>query len=620
MEKEQKKINIKFNILAIISIIIFSFALSPITLQNDTYYTIKIGELILENGIDMKDHFSWHEDLPYTYPHWAYDVGMYLIYEGGNKVGQTLKDIDFVKEERKKQEEYNKLEENTDVNEILETGYETGEVVQENAFVAAIAKTINNADFGMLFIYLSTVIFASILGVLIYNIGRKLTKNNLVSFIITLGVMYLLKDFIAARAQLVSFILFALTILFIENFMQSKKKRYLVGLIIISIILANLHVAVWPFFFVLFLPYIAEYLIVCFMDLHLNSHISISRKKSKLKRMKTKNIEQEKIQKQQKTVEEAIEKLDKIKNKTEQIRKEPYKIRVTKNKAVLWLILVMLICTFTGLLTPLGDTPYTYLSKTMAGNTTQSISEHLPLTLFNDKPTMVVLTLFLLILIFTDTKIKLSDLFMLAGLVFMSFMSRRQISLLLIIGGLVFQKLVCELINKYDKVNFRKLSEYFSSILGRLLIIAIICTLSLMVFSPKKGNKFINTASYPEDAATYILENLDIRNMKLYNEYNYGSYLLFRGIPVFIDSRADLYTPEFNKFIDEDGEEIRRDIFSDYINISSIGTYYDTKFGEYGITHVMCVTNAKLNMFLARDIKYKELYKDNNFVIYERLE
>ena len=402
--------------------------------------------------------------------------------------------------------------------------------------------------------------------------------------------------------------------------MQSKKKRYLVGLIIISIILANLHVAVWPFFFVLFLPYIAEYLIVCFMDLHLNSHISISRKKSKLKRMKTKNIEQEKIQKQQKTVEEAIEKLDKIKNKTEQIRKEPYKIRVTKNKAVLWLILVMLICTFTGLLTPLGDTPYTYLSKTMAGNTTQSISEHLPLTLFNDKPTMVVLTLFLLILIFTDTKIKLSDLFMLAGLVFMSFMSRRQISLLLIIGGLVFQKLVCELINKYDKVNFRKLSEYFSSILGRLLIIAIICTLSLMVFSPKKGNKFINTASYPEDAATYILENLDIRNMKLYNEYNYGSYLLFRGIPVFIDSRADLYTPEFNKFIDEDGEEIRRDIFSDYINISSIGTYYDTKFGEYGITHVMCVTNAKLNMFLARDIKYKELYKDNNFVIYERLE
>ena len=41
-----KKTKIKFNILAIFIIIIFSFALTPKTLQNDTYYTIKIGEYI----------------------------------------------------------------------------------------------------------------------------------------------------------------------------------------------------------------------------------------------------------------------------------------------------------------------------------------------------------------------------------------------------------------------------------------------------------------------------------------------------------------------------------------------------------------------------------------------
>ena len=78
--EEEKNINIKFNILAIICIIIFSFAITPVTLQNDTYYTIKIGEHILQNGIDMKDPFSWHENLPYTYPHWLYDVIIYLIY------------------------------------------------------------------------------------------------------------------------------------------------------------------------------------------------------------------------------------------------------------------------------------------------------------------------------------------------------------------------------------------------------------------------------------------------------------------------------------------------------------------------------------------------------------
>ena len=112
-----------------------------------------------------------------------------------------------------------------------------------------------------------------------------------------------------------------------------------------------------------------------------------------------------------------------------------------------------------------------------------------------------------------------------------------------------------------------------------------------------------------------MLENLDVDNIKIYNEYNYGSYLLYRGIPVFIDSRADLYTPEFNK---NDEQDEGRDIFSDYINISTIGTYYETKFTQYEITHVIVVNNAKLNMFLSRNDEYKKLYKDDHFTIYER--
>src|SRR5699024_8154939 len=93
--------------------------------------------------------------------------------------------------------------------------------------------------------------------------------NQLVSFFITLGVMYLLKSFICARAQLVTYILFALTILFIEQFMETKKKRYIVYLIIIPIIIANIHTAVWPFYFILYLPYIVEYIIAVISDSNL---------------------------------------------------------------------------------------------------------------------------------------------------------------------------------------------------------------------------------------------------------------------------------------------------------------------------------------------------------------
>lgn len=560
---EEKKAKVKFNVLAIICIIIFSFVLAPITLQNDTFYTIKIGEHIINNGIDMKDPFSWHEDLPYTYPHWAYDTATYLVYHLG---------------------------------EI--TGIQNG---------------------GMLFIYLATAILACVLGVLIYITCCRISKNNLISFFLTMFTMFLMRDFIAARAQLVTFILFVLTILFIESYIKTNKKRYLFGLIIISIAIANIHVAVWPFFFVLFMPYIAEYIIACLIEKNIFATNILHFYKSKIKKYERKLEKaktEEKRQKLELKLKSAKEDLNsqkqivtKIIEKEEKKRKNPYKLKIEKKDNVKWLILVMVICAFTGLLTPLGNTPYTYLIKTMQGNTMNSISEHQPLTLYKDVETMVVLILFFGILIFTDTKIKLRDFFMLFGLIFLSFMSRRQISMLFIIGIYIFAKFLNYLVEKYDKEGCKRAINMANTLIGRTITISIVILVSVCFVREKMNDKFINEKKYPVEASTWILENLDIKNMHLYNEYNYGSYLLYRGIPVFIDSRADLYAPEFNE---------GRDIFSDYINISTLGTYYETKFDEYEITHVIVINNSKLNMFLSRNENYTQLYKDSYFVVYER--
>ena len=82
---ENQRVGLKFNIMAIALIIVFCFAISPITLQNDTFYTISMGDQIVHHGIDMQDHFSWIKGLTYTYPHWAYDVTMYTIYHFGGQ-------------------------------------------------------------------------------------------------------------------------------------------------------------------------------------------------------------------------------------------------------------------------------------------------------------------------------------------------------------------------------------------------------------------------------------------------------------------------------------------------------------------------------------------------------
>ena len=555
------KTKMKFNVLAIFCILIFSFALTPVTFQNDTYYTIKIGEHIVQTGqIDMQDPFSWHEDLPYTYNHWLYDVSTYLVYNLGENIGIG----------------------------------------------------------GFCALYIATIILSMILGIVLYYVSCKLCKNQVVAFLVSMATMYLLKNFIAARAQLVTFILFALTILFIEQFISTKKKRYAIYLIIIPILIANLHCAVWPFYFVLYLLYVVEYMLAVLTDVQLYYFIAIKWNELKIKKL-TKKGKLDEIGKYQ----EKIAHLQLDKENGRQLRKKnetkAFKVIFKREDSVKWLMVIMLICTLTGLLTPIGTTPYTLLPKLMQGNTTQNISEHQPLTLINNRAMLIVFTVFLMFLIFTDTKLSLRDFFMLAGLTLLTFMTRRQASMFVIVCGFIFAKMSANFLRKYDKDGTDKVIKIMTSLLGKIFTVLLVILLSFIMYKGKINNEFVNSSSYPVKAADYILEELDINNMRLFNEYNYGSYLLYRGIPVFIDSRADLYAPEFNGKKNADGKYDGRDIFSDYINTSNITKYYEETFEKYKITHVILKTNTKLNMLISRDENYKELYKDKSFIIYERL-
>jgi len=552
MKEKKTKIsaNAKFTILAVILIAIFCIAITPISLQNDTFYTIKIGEHITQNGIDMQDPFSWHEDLAYTYPHWLYDVITYFIY---------------------------------------------------NAF-------------GMTGIYITTCILSAVLGITIYFTNTKLAKNKVFSFFITIGVMYLIKDYIAARAQLVTFILFVLTVFFIEKFLETKKKRYAVGLIIIPILIANLHLAVFPFYFILYLPYIGEYLLAILAETIIYKKMRIFRLKLKMKRLIKSNQHQEKLEKLQNELKELEKKVDKIKIKRTKELQNPYKIEFNKNNNTKWLILIMIICLFTGLLTPLGDTPYTYLVKTMQGNTTQNINEHLPMTLANDVGMMCTLVIFLAILIFTKAKLRLADLFMLGGLLYLMLATKRQATMFVLIGAFILNRLIMEIVKIYNsEEEIEKLTKVLTTIKGALILSIVMLTFSYFMAKDKVKDQYVNEADYPVQACNYIIENIDLSTAKFYNEYNYGSYMLYRGIPVFIDSRADLYAPEFS------GK--KEDIFSDFIDTSNIGTFYEDTMEKYGITHVINYKNSKMNMIITetKDPKYKELYSDDYFVIYERV-
>ena len=250
----------------------------------------------------------------------------------------------------------------------------------------------------------------------------------------------------------------------------------------------------------------------------------------------------------------------------------------------------------------------------MKGNTTENISEHQPLTLINNTEAICTLVILLSILTFTKTKIKLSDLFFVGGLCYLMFSSRRQFSMLVLIGSVVLGRLIVDMITRYSKNGLKDVDDVVKNNLVLVLLTILMGIFSYNSIKPVLDDKFVSEKSYPVSACDFILENIDLGTAKFYNEYNYGSYMLFRGIPVFIDSRADLYAPEFSGNKDED-------IFSDFINTSSISKYYEDTFEKYNITHVILGKKSKTNLIInkSHDENYKEIYSDDNFVIYERL-
>ena len=541
----QKYKRIIFETIAIGLIALFSFSLAPKTLQNDTFYTVSIGNYIQQNGIDMKDHYSWHEELPYTYPHWLYDVIMSVIYNIGGWYG----------------------------------------------------------------IYISVCVLSILLGITIYEVNKKLNNNHIISLIITLLSMYLLKSYIAARAQLATFILFIGSIYFIEKFIENPKKiRYAIGIILNSILIANMHVAVWPFFFVISLPYIGEYVTAILADVIIYRKIEMFQKKFDIKHIKNNDGKVAKLKEELEKINISIEK-----RKTYRENQEPYKIKMKRNDNVKWLIVVMLICALTGFLTPLGTTPYTYLYNTMQGNTTANINEHLPLTLINDIPILCTIVIVIALITFTKTKIRLADLFMMGGLTYLMFSSKRQSTMFVLLGSIIPNREITNTIEIYANSQIKELENKFINIFAVLLITIPTIYYSFKNIKGKSNNVYVNEKSYPVKASEWILNNLDVNNIRLFNEYNYGSYLLYKGIPVFIDSRADLYAPEFNK--------MGKDIFMDFINTSNIGSYYGKTFNDYDITHIILYKNSKIAMLIdeADEEKYNKLYSDDNFVIYERI-
>lgn len=539
MEKQHKKLIISFSIV----IAIFTIGLIFKTFQNDTFFNIAIGKDILENGIDMKEHFAWIPDnLDYTYSHWAFDIITYQIYN----------------------------------------------------------------YFGFTGIYIAVIIFSVITAITLFVLMSKRCKSPIIAFGVTLLSVYIINEAFTARSQLISFLCFIVEIYCIEQFIETNKKKYAISIIVQSIIIANFHAATWPLLLVLFLPYIAPGILNKLSAKNIY-RLCVKRLKKKISKLPK---DSEKIKEYEKDIEYYNKIITEPKSEFANykvIRRDNYNLRN--------LIVLMIIVAFTGLITPIHGTPYTYIVKSMFGpsnfennSSIDFINEMQPIVPINSLPLIVFSIVFLAFLIFVPSKLKSEHGFLVLGLFIMTLASRRYCYILVLLGAYVLADLITSAINLLIKDDIQLLEKVFAHPIATCVLIGIISLYTISNLLDKSSDPYVNPEYYPVETVEYIKNNLDYSNIKIFNSYNNGSYLMLHEIPVFIDSRLDVYCSEFND----------TDIFKDFIESYYGDVHYEEVFDKYDFTHILLEKGSIIYKYISKDSNYKILHEDDSFVLYER--
>ena len=478
------------NVVLILIIMLFMASCVRKEMQNDTFFTIALGERTVKYGIEEHDQLVWHDGLEFIHLRWLFDVLIYGIYSV----------LDFVG------------------------------------------------------IYIFVIIMSIIQGMLYYGILNKFTKNKILSFIATIVTMYFNKPEFAARGQIMSFTLFLIEFICIDKLLETNKKIYMFILLIIPILVVNFHASVLPMYFVFYLPYIAEFIL----------------------------------------------------SKFNLIKKEDSKIIIEK-RDITKLIILMICGLILGLCSPIGLDAYKYMFKVMGGISADFIAELQPVDLMRDIYYTILICIIIGIIGFTKTKIRLTDAMYIIGFLLLSLPTYRCIYFFYLFASICIFRIVNDFISQ-NNVNLKFIRNKEKNIISSLLLI-IITLFSVKNLVNQMIKDYEDTSTIPVNATNYILSNLDIENMRIFNSFNYGSYLEMKGIKVFLDSRSEMYTEEFNHGVT---------ILEDWLKATHGEIHYKEIFEKYEITHVLLEKSDLINIYIQYDSEWENIYEDDVFVIYEK--
>lgn len=136
----------------------------------------------------------------------------------------------------------------------------------------------------------------------------------------------------------------------------------------------------------------------------------------------------------------------------------------------------------------------------------------------------------------------------------------------------------------------RKLKWLNWAVLGLALFAAGVWTANQIIINDAKI-----AARYPV-AAVDFLEQQGLADAHGYNSYNWGGYLIWRGVPVFVDGRADVYGDEFLFY---------------YLKAFEVREGWSQPLNDFNVDYVLMERSSALATVLATSAQWREIYSDD---------
>lgn len=382
-----------------------------------------------------------------------------------------------------------------------------------------------------------------------YRLCMKISEENfIVSYATCFAVSILLIPFMTERPFIFSNLILLAEIYALESYLLHKDRKYLYVLPFLSVSLVNLHAAMWPLLFIILVPYL----------------------------------------------------IDSFRFKLGILAGQGY-----EKKGILLTALFMLAA---GFINPYGIDGMSYVFKSYGYPEINAIVREMQAANINSTFGLMIFPTFFLqfmvycYCIFKKGKMSIRYILLTMGTAYMALSSIRNLSIFAICGLLP----IAFFLKDYKIKGFGKETPRFRKFLIALLIVTI------LVGGGQYIRKSDNGTEYDELNATidYILKNAEVQEVVLYTGYNDGGLAEFRGIPSYIDPRAEVFVKKNNK---------KEDVMKEYYQLKMGMLYYKSFLNKYVFTHIVVKEDDILNTYLPYDGDYEKTYSNGDYSLYTRI-